>query len=147
MATIPDRTDACGIARSMAVLGERWTMLIVREASRGVSRFADFHERLGLATDVLSSRLATLVDAGVLDRVPYREQGSRERIEYVLTDAGRGLAVVLGALSDWGAANIPVERGTRTRFVDRETGAQVHVAFVDAEGRAIPVDRVELRPH
>ncbi|WP_293771477.1 helix-turn-helix domain-containing protein [Sporichthya sp.] len=83
--------------------GERWTPLILREASRGTTRSADFKANLGVASDVLADRLATLVEYGVLSKEPYQEEGSRTRFEYLLTPAGEELRVVLGALQQWAA--------------------------------------------
>jgi DNA-binding HxlR family transcriptional regulator len=94
--------SACPIARSLSVLGEKWTLLVVREALWGRTRFADFRANLGIAPDVLADRLQTLVEAGILARRPYREEGQREREEYVLTTAGRELLPVLAALAAWG---------------------------------------------
>src|ERR1700712_3660084 len=92
----------CSIARTVGVLGERWTFLILREALWGVTRFAQFRDALGIAPDVLTERLNTLVEYGVLTRSPYQEPGRRARFEYEVTTAGRELQVVLGALQQWG---------------------------------------------
>src|SRR5262252_2889792 len=100
MGKVPE--SACSIARSLGVLGERWTFLVLREAFMGVTRFAEFRDRLGVAPDVLSDRLATLVDYGVLERERYQEPGARPRLAYKLTPAGEELLVVLGALQQWG---------------------------------------------
>ena len=105
MAKIPD--DACSIARTLGAVGERWTLLILREASLGATRFAEFRDRLGVAPDVLSDRLATLVTYGVMAREPYREPGARSRSAYQLTPAGRELQVVLSALQQWGDEHLP----------------------------------------
>src|ERR1041384_2191025 len=86
----------CSIARALEVVGERWTLLIVRDAFRGIRRFDDFQESLGISRNVLTERLARLVDEGVLERVPYQQRP--ERFEYVLTAKGRELRVALAAL-------------------------------------------------
>src|SRR3954454_13011448 len=83
----------CSIARTLEVLGERWTFLVVREALAGTTRFADFRATLGVAPDVLTTRLNTLVEAGVLERRPYQDDGRRTRQEYVVTRAGDDLRV------------------------------------------------------
>ncbi|HEY7596694.1 MAG TPA: helix-turn-helix domain-containing protein [Actinophytocola sp.] len=130
----------CSIARSLEVLGEKWTFLVIREALAGVTRFADFRAALGIAPDILTARLGTLVGAGVLEKVPYQEPGSRQRHEYHLTDAGRELRVVLGALQQWGDAHCPYEAGPTVarRAAD---GRSLGVAFVDDRGRAVsPAD-------
>jgi DNA-binding HxlR family transcriptional regulator len=97
----------CSIARSLGVLGERYTFLILREAMDGVTRFAQFRDALGIAPDVLTDRLTTLVEYGVMRRVPYQEPGSRSRYAYTLTPAGAELHVALGSLQQWGDAYLP----------------------------------------
>lgn len=90
----------CSIAQSLEVLGEWWTLLILRDVFLGVRRFEDFVERLGISRNVLATRLDTLVAAGVLERRPYDE--GRGRYDYLLTDKGRALWPVLTALRQWG---------------------------------------------
>jgi len=90
----------CSIARALDVVGEWWTLLILRDALRGTTRFDDFHESLGMARSVLTARLKRLTDAGVLDRFQYREHPPRH--EYQLTDKGRALFPVVAALQRWG---------------------------------------------
>lgn len=138
-------TERCSIARSLEVLGHKWSLLIVREATiRGRTRFADFRAALGIAPDVLTDRLTRLVDAGILDRRPYREAGERERVEYVLTEAGRALLPVLGAISAWGDVHRPSGFGPAALYTDRRTGEPVRLAFVDADGRELAADEVEV---
>lgn len=98
------RYDAanCSVKLALDVVGEKWTLLVLREAFYGARRFEQFHERVGCARNVLSARLATLVDEGLLARVPYREPGRRERHEYRLTDKGRELFPAVIALMQWG---------------------------------------------
>jgi len=90
----------CSIAQSLEVIGEWWTLLILRDSFLGVRRFDDFVERLGIARNVLASRLDRLVDAAVLERRPYDE--ARGRYDYVLTPKGRALWPVMTALRQWG---------------------------------------------
>jgi DNA-binding HxlR family transcriptional regulator len=90
----------CSIAQSLEILGEWWTLLILRDCFLGIRRFDDFVERLGISRNVLTNRLDTLVDAGVLERRPYDE--ARGRYDYVLTDKGRALWPVMVALRQWG---------------------------------------------
>jgi DNA-binding HxlR family transcriptional regulator len=133
---------ACSIARALEVLGERWTFLIVREAVAGVSRFADFRRVLGIAPDVLTERLTTLVAAGVLEKRPYQEPGARARFSYHLTQAGKDLRVVLGALQQWGDEHCPRVEGPTIvrRTVDGDR--PVRVAFVDDTDAAVPASDV-----
>ena len=90
----------CSIARALEVLGDRWTLLVIRDAFLGVHRFDDFQRDLGVARNVLSDRLARLVDEGLLERHRYQERP--ERFEYRLTAKGRELYPVLVTLMQWG---------------------------------------------
>jgi DNA-binding HxlR family transcriptional regulator len=137
--------SSCSIARSVGILGERWTFLILREAFMGATRFSEFRERLDIAPDVLTARLATLVDFGVLTREPYREPGARGRDAYLLTPAGHELDVVLGALQQWGDRHVPWAAGPTIERVARDTGLGVHVGFIDQRGREVPIEDVQAR--
>jgi DNA-binding HxlR family transcriptional regulator len=90
----------CSVAQALEVIGEWWTLLILRDAFLGVTRFDDFASRLGISRNVLTARLDTLVDNDVLTRVPYDE--ARGRYDYRLTDKGRALFPVMTALREWG---------------------------------------------
>ena len=90
----------CSVAQCLEVVGEWWSMLIVRDAFLGVSRFEEFQRRLGISRNILQQRLDSLVDAGVLARVPYCEHPPRD--DYRLTDKGRDLWPVLTAMRQWG---------------------------------------------
>ena len=135
--------NSCAIARTLSVVGERWTLLILRDAFLGTTRFSQFRHSLGVAPDVLADRLATLVTHGVLTRAAYQEPGSRAREEYRLTDAGRELRVVLGALQQWGDTHLPWPDGpTVTRC--GPDGAPLHGGFVDDGGAE--VDEITFVP-
>ncbi len=90
----------CSIARTLEVVGERWTLLIVRDALLGAQRFDEFQASLGIARNVLSDRLASLVDHEIFERVPYQERPVRH--EYRLTTKGRELGLAVVALMQWG---------------------------------------------
>jgi DNA-binding HxlR family transcriptional regulator len=124
MEKVPD--SSCSIARSLGVLGERWTFLILREAFLGATRFAEFRDGLGVAPDVLSDRLATLVAYGVMEREPYR-----------LTPAGRELQVVLSALQQWGDEHLPRPEGPSMLRLVRGTDRPVHVGYIDERGQEV----------
>src|ERR1044072_9379254 len=100
-------SDSCAIARTLAVVGERWTLLILRDAFLGATRFSQFRRSLGIAPDVLTDRLATLVTHGALTRETCREEGSRARKETGPTAAGRELQFALGALQQGGDPPLP----------------------------------------
>ena len=104
-----DRPENCSVARAMDILGERWTMLIMREAFYGVRRFSDMQRNLGIARNILSTRLQTLVSAGIFERRLYQEEP--ERYEYRLTAAGRDLYPSIVTLMRWGDEHLTGELG------------------------------------
>lgn len=143
MASLLGGDIRCPIARSLEVLGDRWTLMIVRDALLGATRFSQFRDSLGIPRDVLTTRLQTLVDGGVLERSTYRAEGERPRDEYLLTDAGRDLIVVIGALGDWAGRHRPVSERPLVSVADATTGHPASVTFVDAAGRAVHAARLE----
>jgi DNA-binding HxlR family transcriptional regulator len=144
MAKVPD--CSCSIERALGVLGERWTFLILREAFFGVTRFAEFRDRLSVAPDVLTDRLATLVEYGVMERVPYQEPGARSRFGYRLTPAGRELRVVLASLQQWGDEHLPREEGPSMLRRVAGTDRPVHIGYIDPDGREVAPDGVAMTP-
>jgi DNA-binding HxlR family transcriptional regulator len=90
----------CSLAQCLEVVGEWWSMLIIRDVFLGVTRFDDFQQRLGISRNILNQRLTSLVDSGVLTRVPYSDHPPR--FDYRLTDKGRDLWPVLTAMRQWG---------------------------------------------
>ena len=141
-----DDGPRCSIARTLEVVGERWTLLLVRDAFRGRTRFAEFKESLGIASDVLTARLRTLVDAGIFERRPYRDAGSRERFSYHLTPAGTDLRLVLGALNQWGDEHRPSGHGQATLQQSTRDGGPARVVFVDDDDRVLPIADVRSVP-
>ena len=109
----------CSIARALEIVGERWTLLIIRDAFLGLRRFDQFQESLGIARNVLTDRLNRLAGEGILDRVRYSQRP--ERYEYRLTAKGRDLAVTLAGLRQWGDKYLSQKppRITRRRSVMR----------------------------
>jgi DNA-binding HxlR family transcriptional regulator len=132
----------CSIERALHVVGERWSLLILREACTGATRFDQFKTALGVSSDILAARLATLVEYGVLTRRPYREPGRRERHEYHLTESGRDLQLVLGALAQWGDQRLPRPQGP---FIERRspTGQMVRLCYLDESGAEVPPSAVQ----
>jgi DNA-binding HxlR family transcriptional regulator len=107
----PYTSENCSVARALGVVGERWTLLIVREAFYGARRFREFQAGLGIATNLLATRLDTLVEFGVMERVPYRDPGDRQRHEYHLTERGYELRPTLIALMQWGDRHLAEPEG------------------------------------
>lgn len=135
--------DDCPIARAMAVLGERWSMLILREAMLGRTRFSDFRKELGIAPDILSNRLSALVAAGVFEVVDYQEPGDRRRQRYELTDAGHDVSTILVALGQWGRRHMPSATDSSNRFVETATRKPVQAVLSRRDGQIVwPTDVV-----
>ncbi|MFB7102082.1 winged helix-turn-helix transcriptional regulator [Streptomyces hydrogenans] len=99
MRSVPERDAACAIAQAAAVVGDWWSLLLIRETARGHHRFDALQEELGISRKVLTERLAHLVETGVLAKVPYQDRPVRH--EYRLTESGRGLLPVLLSMQDW----------------------------------------------
>ena len=133
--------DTCTIARAMAILGEKWTVVVLREVFNGVRRFDDMRVRTRIPRQVLANRLASLVDHGVLRREPYREPGSRIRHEYRLTPKGFDLYPMLIAVSEWGNRYLSEPEGPPLEFVHRDCGEPVHVEARCAAGHHVADNR------
>ena len=144
MGVKPVDDHICSVARCLAVVGERWTLLILREALTGTTRYADFERSLGVPPDTLADRLSTLVDYGIMTRESYQEPGQRSRPSYHLTDTGRELHIVVGALSDWGDNHLPRPEGPTMCRKARRTGRAVRVGFIDELGYEIHGDDVAI---
>src|SRR5215472_9207463 len=97
----PVAAKHCNLAKSFELIGDRWTLLILRSALYGVRRFDDFQADLDIPRSVLSSRLAGLAATGIMDRREYREDGQRSRVEYPLTEMGQSLALPFMAMTAW----------------------------------------------
>jgi len=132
----PVPKDACALAVAVEEIGDRWSLLILREAFYGVMRYDDIRADLGIPRSMLSDRLNKLVSAGCLEKRPYREAGDRQRYAYALTQKGHGLATALIALTQWSEAHILGGPGP-VDIVDRTSGRTVTAALVDDAGRLV----------
>lgn len=139
-----DRID-CSVAGTLGVVGEKWTLLVLREAFLGVRRFADFQRNLGAPKAVLTDRLATLVERGVLVRVPYQAEGERQRHEYRLTQSGIDLYPTLVALMEWGDRYLTDDGDAPLELRHRDCGAPVRLELVCEHGHTVSGAR-EVRP-
>lgn len=136
----------CSIARAVDIVGDRWAFLIVREAHFGSTKFAEFRQVLGIAPNILTSRLIALVEGGILEKRDYRDEGERVRSSYHLTEAGEDLKLVLAALQQWGDEHVPRADGPTVLRRDTHSGGLVSVGFVDEQGKAVPEDEVVFEP-
>jgi DNA-binding HxlR family transcriptional regulator len=130
----PRRAADCSIAATLDLVGEKWTLLILREAFFGVRRFEDIQRGVGCARNLLSARLAKLVEHEILRREPYQEPGRRQRYEYRLTDKGKELFPVVVALMDWGDRWAVGETGPAVEVRHRDCDSQVHAKLVCDHG-------------
>jgi len=116
-------TQTCSVARTLELVGERWTLLIIRDAFLGVRRFGDFAQRLGIARNVLQDRLERLVAAGILEKRPYQERPLRH--EYRLTEMGRDLWPVVHALRHFGDEHLAAPDGPPVLITHRGCGGEL----------------------
>ncbi len=132
----------CSIEQTMALVGTKSAMLIMREAYYGTTRFDDFARRVGITKAATSARLSELVDAGLLTKRPYQEPGQRSRDEYVLTDAGTDFMPVVWAMFEWGRKHL---NDTGLRLTHLDCGAEATVELRCANGHAVPAGELGVR--
>lgn len=138
-------TQVCSIARTLEVIGERWTLLVLRDVLRGVRRFEELVQSLGVARNVLSDRLDRLVDHGLLERQPYQDRPPR--FEYQPTAKGSELLVVLMGLMHWGDRHLAGDDGPPRIAEHRHCGgAVVEQLACAACGQPLTPDQVVTRP-
>lgn len=133
----------CSIAGTLSLIGEKWSMLILRDVLSGVSRFDDFLTRLQCSPAVLSARLKTLTEAGLLRRVSYREPGARERFAYRPTRAAVELLPVLIGLMQWGDRHLKGGCGLM-EVRSATSGLKVHAALIDEAGQEVPLNELKM---
>jgi DNA-binding HxlR family transcriptional regulator len=136
--------ENCTIGRTMEILGERWTVVVLREIFSGLRRFDEMRERTNIPRQVLSNRLALLVEQGILRRQPYQEPGARVRYEYRLTPKGIDLYPILVAVREWGDRYLADPGGPPLLTVHRDCGAEVRVELRCAEGHRLASARDAL---
>jgi len=138
-------SQRCSVARTLELVGERWTLLIIRDAFLGVRRFGDFADRLGIARNVLQDRLERLVEAGVLTKVPYQERPLRH--EYRLTEMGRDLWPSIVALLQFGDEHLAGEAGPPMLLLHRGCGGELDARRIcKACGTPLELGDVESVP-
>jgi DNA-binding HxlR family transcriptional regulator len=136
----------CPVARSLDAIGDWWSLLIIRDALLGISRFSEFQKSLGLARNILTVRLRALVDHGILKTAPASDGSAYQ--EYLLTAKGRGVFPVLVALRQWSEEFSFAPGACATLLVDRDQGRPVRKLELRArDGRLLGVGDTELRPN
>jgi DNA-binding HxlR family transcriptional regulator len=130
----------CSLAQTLSIIGERWTLLILRDAFFGAKRFGQFQRSLGIAKNILSARLTMLVEEGILER---RESSEGAHTEYALTDRGLDLQPVLLSMTHWGDKHRPNTEGDRLIFTERESGKPIRrMGVVSEDGRTLQAREV-----
>lgn len=130
----------CSIAKTLDVIGERWTLLILRDAFAGVHKFSKFQEQLGISRNILTARLNRLVDEGIFEKVSKVEGG---HAEYHLTKKGYDLQPVLLSLAQWGEQYKPNPNGQRTYFIEHKTKQPIRrMEPTSQDGRPLKHDEV-----
>ena len=138
----PVPPDQCNLWKAFGLIGDRWTLVILRSALYGVRRFDDFQIELEIPRSVLSNRLASLVELGIMERREYREDGQRARIEYPLTEMGRALGLPFMAMTEWSDHWIGKDTSPLT-LRSKTSGQRLRVALIDEAGRPARRDDVE----
>jgi DNA-binding HxlR family transcriptional regulator len=138
--------DNCGLKRALDVIGEKWTLLVLRESFYGLRRFDDFARALGCGRAILSARLKTLTDAGILEQRDYTETSQRSRREYVLTDKGRDLYPAMLALTQWSDAWMPSLSGPMADVLEKRTERPVRVVMTSDPVTALTTADIRVRP-
>lgn len=136
--------EPCPVARTVGVVGDRWSLLIVRDAFDGLRRFSEFQRSLGVARNILTDRLRRLVDAGILATQPGSNGGAHQ--EYVLTEQGKSLFPVVVALRQWGERHLFEQGEPHSELLEKDTGKPLHFMEPHAEdGRLLSPDETEVR--
>ena len=140
----PIEINDCSMARAADLIGDKWTLLILRELFYGVSRFEDLRQDMAAPRAVLSQRLQRLVDEGIIEKHPYQERGSRTRFEYRMTEKGVELGLVLLALMQWGDKHLRTDPEPLS-IIDAKTREKLVVAFATRKGRVVPTAQVTTK--
>ena len=134
----------CSLAQTLEIVGERWTLLILRDAFFGAKRFGQFERSLGVAKNILASRLKLLIDEGIMEK---RESEEGAHPEYVLTEAGLDLQPLLLSMTHWGDKHRPNPAGDRLVFVERDTGEPIRrMSVLSSEGRVLRPREIRATP-
>lgn len=135
--------ELCGLAAAAELLGDQWVLLILREAFYGVTRFETMRAHTKMTKQTLANRLKKMTELGLLCKMPYQEEGARERYEYVLTPKSRSLAPLLISLMEWGHKNL-LHDEPHISLINKSTGDVVHSAFVSAKGEVVDANNLQI---
>jgi len=136
--------DTCPVARALALVGDRWSLMIVRDAFDGMHRFSDFQRSLLVARNILADRLRRLVEAGILATRPASDGSAYQ--EYVLTEMGESLFPIVVALRQWGEHHLFARGERRSQLVEKRTGKPVPPMMPrSGDGKVLSHDEAEVR--
>ena len=136
--------NACPVARTLDLIGDWWSLLIIRDALEGIRRFSDFQKNLDIAKNMLSARLKVLVEQGILQTVPAADGGAYK--EYVLTERGKALQTVIVALSQWGGEHLYAPGEPGSVMVDAQQRQPIRkLELQAADGRVLGVGEVSTK--
>lgn len=136
-------THPCAIAATLNILGDRWSLLIIREAFYGATRFGEFLTNTGISRNLLTERLNQLVEDGVMEKIPFADRGTS--YAYQLTEKGRALDTILMAMSDWGSCHVYGDGNEPVRMMDEATGGRVSGLLpVTSDGTPVSRDQIRL---
>lgn len=135
--------ELCGLAAAAELLGDQWVLLILREAFYGVSRFETIRAHTKITKQTLANRLKKMTELGLLCKIPYQEEGKRERYEYILTAKSHSLAPILFSMMDWGHKNI-LHDTPHIVLTDKESGEVLHSAFATVDGKIVDSKNIQI---
>jgi DNA-binding HxlR family transcriptional regulator len=142
----PIPLNDCGLVKAIGLIGDKWSLLILREVLYGVIRFDDIQKELNIPKSTLSQRINNLVSNGILERNPYKESKSRTRYAYSPTEAGAKLVLPLLSLMQWSDKYINSNNSPLT-IVDRDTSEELTVKLSTSDGREVSVDKIKMVIH
>lgn len=137
--------ETCPVARSLSVFGDTWSILILRDAHAGFTRFDQFRKRLNIAPTMLTKRLSNMVEDGLLEKRRYSDNPPRE--EYLLTQSGRDFLPILFVLADWGRKHIPHQNpDLMAQFYDEKQGTAIEPVVIDQQtGAKIGTRKISIQ--
>lgn len=137
-------TTHCGVLAAADLIGDRWSLLIVRDLLMGLSKFNDLQTHTGASTAILAKRLRVLSDAGLLEERHCKQPGQRGHTEYFLSRKGLGLAQIIGAMAQFGYDELTLPQRPLVQYRDAETGQRVRLAAFREDGKQVAPEDVVI---
>lgn len=135
----------CPVTKAMRALGDKWTLLIIRECFWGFRRFDDFQNNLNISKSVLTKKLNQLIAQELLEKRSYKEEGQRTRYEYTFTQKGKDLTKIILSFLDWGNKYLVNEGETTIKVVDKTTQKDVNIDILDNSGNRLKYRELEMK--